>query len=48
MLKNIHIQMLQDTLNIFDQGYYIKGNRKIGIWLSRKQIENVTFICLTI
>lgn len=39
MLKNIHIQMLQDTLNIFDQGYYIKGNRKIGIRLSREQIE---------
>ncbi len=37
--RSYEISMLQDTLEIFEQGYYIKNGKRIGTGMTRQELE---------
>ena len=40
--RSRELKMFQETLQIFEQGYYVKNGEKIHLKLSRKEMEEVS------
>ena len=39
IMRTREMEMLNDTLKIFEEGFYIKGGEKKGIKLSKKELH---------
>lgn len=43
IMRTREIEMLNDTLKIFEEGFYIKGEEKKGIKLSKKELHTSNY-----
>ena len=43
--RNANVQMLTDTLSVFEKGYYEKNGKRINLKLSKEEREEVDVGC---
>ena len=40
-MRQKNIQMLKDTLEVCEQGYYVSGNKKVKLKLSKEEMKQL-------